>query len=257
VKGDRRLLGPQTLVLQRLIAPLRRPGPFVVLRCGSLWGLSQFQLRFLSKLPMYKLISSKKGGLLYIPKFYNKEQSDYYLDYIRIFQNPNKIEQKIKGRLFPLHRKILYYGEKDYSYSGLTHKATGKIPKEFMRVLADIKHNNNITKLIKTKNIDFLNTVLINYYENENNSLAWHSDDEPELGPDNEKNILVVSLSLGDSREFAIRSKDNKISSKVLLENGDLVIMYGNFQKEFEHSIPKAKNKKKLRVNLTYRNILK
>lgn len=203
---------------------------------------------------MYKIMSSPKGGLLYIPSFYSKEQSNYLFDYFKIFQNPDKIQQKIKGKLFPIPRKILYYGEKDYSYSNITHKATGVLPKEFLHILKDVNKNTYIIKLLKKENIENINSCLINYYDNENNSLNWHSDDEQELGP-SDNNKIIISLSLGDSRDFNIRSKDENLYSRITLNSGDLVIMYGNFQEMFEHSIPKSKTFKKLRINLTYRII--
>lgn len=205
---------------------------------------------------MQKILSTKKGGLLYIPNFYTQEQANYILDYIKIFQNPDKINQKVKGKLLPIPRKILYYGEKDYSYSNVTHKATGQLPKEFKKVLSDISSRFSKIKLIRDENFEKMNSCLINYYENENSSVAWHSDDEKELGPDNEKNILILSLSLGDKRDFKIRHKEKGIDFRIELDNGDLVVMYGNFQHEYEHCVPKAKCKKNLRVNLTYRVIL-
>lgn len=205
---------------------------------------------------MYKILATKKGGLLYLPNFYSEDQANYILDHLKIFQNPEKIHQKVKGKLFPMPRKVLYYGEKDYSYSGITHVATGKLPSDFRKILENMKNDGRVTKLIKAKNIDSLNSVLINYYDNENNYLSWHSDDEPELGPDNEKNILIVSLSLGSSRTLCLKGKGLGLKSQIELQNGDLVVMYGDFQHNFEHSVPKAKCKKDLRINLTYRMIL-
>lgn len=200
---------------------------------------------------MYKILSTKKGGLLYIPNFYSKEQADYILDYIKVFKNPNEISQKVKGSLLPFPRKLLYYGEKNYSYAGITHKATGKLSSDLMKPLNDLKSKD----LIKSTTIDCMNSCLVNYYNDENAYIHWHSDDEPELGPDNDKNIIIISLSLGDSRTFYLKSKDGKLDSKIELGNGDMVIMYGDFQKNFEHSISKGKTKKNLRINLTYRII--
>lgn len=203
---------------------------------------------------MYKILSTAKGGLLYLPKFYSKPQADYLLDYIKVFKNPNKISQKIKGKLLPLPRKLLYYGEEDYSYAGITHKATGPLPPELLTPLSDLKKHNN-QKLYSYIKAEDINSCLINYYENENDHIHWHSDDEKELGPSSIDNITVVSLSLGDSRDFCLKSKDDKINFKLEVQTGDLIIMYGDFQKNFLHRVPKAKSKKDLRINLTYRII--
>lgn len=48
-----------------------------------------------------------------------------------------------------------------------------------------------------------VNGVLLNYYRDGQDSMGWHSDDEPELRRD----PLVASLSLGGSRRFDLRRK--------------------------------------------------
>ena len=58
--------------------------------------------------------------------------------------------------------------------------------------LLEIK--KEIEKVSKT----VFNSVLINYYRNGNDRVAWHSDDEKELG----KNPVIGSISLGAERNF-------------------------------------------------------
>ena len=47
------------------------------------------------------------------------------------------------------------------------------------------------------------NSVLLNYYRDGNDSVAWHSDKEDILG----RNPVIASVSLGQVRSFDIRNK--------------------------------------------------
>lgn len=108
---------------------------------------------------------------------------------------------------------------------------------------------NSIEKLINCK----FNYVLINYYRNGNDYIAWHSDKEaiPKC-----RNI-VGSISLGGPRKFCFRHnqwKKKKIEKKeFLLPSGCLIIMKDDTQKEWKHSVPKSKKPQKPRINLTFR----
>lgn len=96
------------------------------------------------------------------------------------------------------------------------------------------------------------NSVLLNYYRDGNDSVAWHSDDETELG----KRPNIASLSLGQGRNFEFRHKtDHQRKYSLHLENGSLLIMKGDLQHHWEHRIPKMTTKAAERVNLTFRTI--
>ena len=93
------------------------------------------------------------------------------------------------------------------------------------------------------------NGVLVNLYENGLDSIGSHSDDEKYLDP-----IGVVCISWGESRIFRIRNKKTKeIIADIPTESGKIIIMGGDFQKEFTHEIPCEKNKKNPRVSFTFR----
>ena len=79
--------------------------------------------------------------------------------------------------------------------------------------------------------------------------MGWHSDNEKEI--DHEK--CIASLSLGIQRDFSIRHINNIDKKIISLNDGDLLIMQPEFQKNWHHSIPKRKKVKKSRINLTFR----
>lgn len=96
------------------------------------------------------------------------------------------------------------------------------------------------------------NSVLLNYYRDGNDSVAWHADDEPELGAD----PVIASVNFGQVRRFDIRHKQNHQQKySVELEHGSLLVMKGNLQHNWEHRVAKSTLPMKARVNLTFRVI--
>ena len=96
------------------------------------------------------------------------------------------------------------------------------------------------------------NTVLLNLYRHERDSVAWHSDDEAELG----HNPVIASVSFGAERLFRLRHKARQQPHvDLLLPPGSLLLMGGETQHHWQHCIPKMKQPHRLRLNLTYRLI--
>jgi alkylated DNA repair dioxygenase AlkB len=96
------------------------------------------------------------------------------------------------------------------------------------------------------------NSVLLNYYRDGNDSVAWHSDNEDELG----KHPVVASVSFGQVRSFDIRKKkDHAQKYSIKLEDGSYLLMKGDLQENWEHRVAKSTKPMKERVNLTFRVI--
>lgn len=97
------------------------------------------------------------------------------------------------------------------------------------------------------------NGILINKYENGEEYIGKHSDDERGLQP----NCGVIAMSFGAVRKFRIRNKfTGKIVLDVPTESNKIIQMVGNFQKEFTHEIPVEKKVKECRYSLTFRRHL-
>lgn len=98
------------------------------------------------------------------------------------------------------------------------------------------------------------NSVLINYYRNGDDSVAWHADDEAELGD----TPLIASVSLGAQRIFELKQKHQLPAKKfqLALRHGSLLIMGGTMQQDWLHQLPKVKGLQEPRINLTFRNII-
>jgi len=94
------------------------------------------------------------------------------------------------------------------------------------------------------------NSVLLNRYRDGKDSMGWHSDDEPELG----HAPLIASLSLGETRRFLLRRRDDHhCKVEYLLGHGDLLVMTGSTQRHCQHALPKMARAADERINLTFR----
>ena len=99
---------------------------------------------------------------------------------------------------------------------------------------------------------EIFNSVLLNLYRNGNDSMGWHSDDEPELG----KDPIIGSVNFGQERRFDLRlKKDHQQKHHIVLENGSLLVMKGNLQHHWQHQVAKSAKPMQPRINLTFRKI--
>lgn len=97
------------------------------------------------------------------------------------------------------------------------------------------------------------NSVLANLYRDGNDSMGWHSDDEPELGPA----PVIASMSLGGQRRFRLRHLGDKRRTLSLdLPHNSLLIMPAGVQSEWQHQLPKTRRPVAPRVNLTFRRLV-
>lgn len=152
---------------------------------------------------------------------------------------------KIFGKEFSQPRKVAWYSEPDvsYTYSGIELTSPG-IP----------EYLSELQKIVEKLSAQKFNSILINLYRDGSDYMGWHSDDESELGV----NPVISSLSLGESRDFIFRNKDDhKQKIKLTLNDGDLLIMKGSLQHNWQHALPKRLKVNKERLNLTFRKILK
>lgn len=137
-------------------------------------------------------------------------------------------------------RLTAWHGEAAYTYSGLT-----LAPLPFTPLQLDIK------AAVEQATGRRFNSVLLNYYRNERDSMGMHSDDEPELGPE----PAIASVSFGATRSFILKHKATKRTVKLDLTSGSLLLMAGKTQANWLHGIHKQTRASGPRVNLTFRNI--
>lgn len=141
-------------------------------------------------------------------------------------------------------RLLAWHGDAGaaYTYSGVRHEPLAWTP-----LLASIRQS-----VQAATGLDF-NSVLLNLYRDERDSMGMHADDEPELGPE----PAIASLSLGEERTLVLRHRrDRSVRSwRLPLPSGSLLLMQGATQANWHHGVPKRTAPCGPRVNLTFRRV--
>ena len=149
----------------------------------------------------------------------------------------------IFGKKIITKRKTAWYGEKPFAY---TYSHTTKIALPWTETLNEIK--NKVEKISNEK----FNSCLLNLYHDGNEGMGWHSDDEKMIVPKS----AIASVSFGATRKFVFKHKKEKTQVPIMLENGSLLVMKGETQIDWLHSLPKSLKIKTPRINLTFRTIV-
>lgn len=157
------------------------------------------------------------------------------------------------GKTVYQQRDIRFFSDtsEGYRYSG---KLSKSLPME--------DGMREITSSINSLLDCTFNGILFNRYNNGEEYIGAHSDSETGLS-----NGIVACISYGATRTFRIRMKEQvectvdpdyagkgKIYCDIPVENGDLLVMDGNFQKYFTHEIPVQKKVTEPRLSLTFRD---
>jgi len=215
------------------------------------------------------IIKVPNGELFYSESFFNKKISDRSIEYFLEndsfdwknvnwrnfdkeklsqvkFRNINWNHNKLKmyGKEIFLPRYSAWYGDfdKSYTYSGLTLQ-----PNNWNKGLLFIK--NQIESVANFK----FNSVLLNWYRDGKDYINWHTDAEKELGI----NPIIGSVNFGQTRRFIIRRiDDHSVKFEMPLKHGTLLLMFGELQHFWQHSVPKESKVLESRINLTFRNII-
>lgn len=193
-------------------------------------------------MPYSQNLAPADGELYLIKQFYQPATADALFQQLiteLVWQEESIF---IFGRWVKVPRLMCWYGDSQafYQYSHVVHQPLPWIP-VLKNIQQTIEHASGYT----------FNSVLGNLYRNGNDSMGCHADDEKELG----KNPVIASLSLGDSRVLKFKHPQRKINLDVPLEHGDLLIMAGALQHHWQHSVPKTRQQKSARINLTFRTI--
>ncbi|ALF59787.1 alpha-ketoglutarate-dependent dioxygenase AlkB family protein [Psychrobacter urativorans] len=152
------------------------------------------------------------------------------------------------GKTHTTTRQIVWMGDEgiDYRYAGHVRQT---IP--WTNTILSIKQH--VEQQLSDIGIEAsFNSCLLNYYPSGDDGMGYHADDEPELGAQ----PLIASLSLGATRKFVFKHKKTQDKVALNLESGQLIVMRGDTQTFWKHSIPKTKKVTEGRISLTFRRIL-
>jgi len=176
------------------------------------------------------------GNLVYVPGFYSPEDAEEL----------SNLGTDINWEDHGSPRLVAWVGDFEYSYSRITHKAA-----PWTSTLQAIREK--VEKSVFGYSNGQYQGVLLNLYRDENDSVAYHADNEPMICQD----TTIASVSFGAARSFRLKyigpDRPKPKNTKITLENGSLLLMSGAIQKFWLHSIPKSKVPVGPRINLTFR----
>lgn len=191
-----------------------------------------------------------KGNLLpqdgvarYFGPVLGKDSADGFLDLLLKNIPWKNDEAIIFGKHIVTKRKVAWFGDSDYAYS---YSNTTKTALPWTTELSELK------VLVESVSKHRYNSCLLNLYNSGEEGMAWHSDDEKALG----KNSAIASLSFGAERKFSFKHKKSKETVSLILEHGSLLLMMGETQTHWLHSLPKIRSADSPRINLTFRTMI-
>ena len=151
------------------------------------------------------------------------------------------------GKTHVTTRQIVWMGDSDasYQYSGHTRQAIAWTDSVF-----HVKHHVE-QQLLKIGIHANFNSCLLNYYPSGDEGMGYHSDDEKELG----HQPIIASLSMGATRKFVFKHKKTQDKIELYLESGQLIVMHGDTQNFWKHTITKTKTVDEGRISLTFRQM--
>lgn len=180
------------------------------------------------------------GEVTYLPGYFSAPEADVLFTKLSSCLDWSQEIAFVFGRQVPLPRLTAWYGPTSYAYSGVMHPA-----RPFSPVI------QHVAKSIEKVAGDF-DCVLANLYRNGRDSVSWHSDNE-ELWGDRP---TIVSVSFGAARSFRMRHRSSGEDIRVELSHGSVLVMRGETQQAWLHSIPKTDRAIESRINLTFRRLV-
>lgn len=179
------------------------------------------------------------------PYAFNGVESEYYLKKLISKIKWKQDYLRLAGKCIAVPRLQCWMGDPQahYAYSGIQLQ-----PEPWQELVLAIR-----ARISGLTGHEF-NSVLLNYYRDGRDSVAWHADDEKELGPE----PVIASVSFGAERVFQLKHKhlSEAPRHRFKLHNGSILVMGKTIQNNWLHQIPKTKLKIGPRINLTFRTIL-
>lgn len=183
----------------------------------------------------------------YSHEFFERSESDRLLAALITEVPWSQDSIKMFGKSVLQPRLTCWMGDygASYKYSGLLMQ-----PRSWSPIVNQIK-----VRVEEMLDLSF-NSALLNYYRDGMDSMGWHRDNEKELG----HQPIIASVSFGAERSFEFRRyKAKGDKTRLQLGHGSVLVMGGDLQEFWEHSLPKAAKLKSAnlgpRVNITFRKV--
>lgn len=144
---------------------------------------------------------------------------------------------KMMGKVMEVKRYFQSYG-RNYYFSGMDHNPVELTP----------FHRRLIEFVSGREGIEY-NSVLVNWYDGGDDYIGPHKDNVKR----HVQGSPIYSFSFGEKRDFVIKHDVTGERHVISLKDNTLLIMGGNLQAHYKHSVPVRKRANGRRVNMTVR----
>lgn len=108
-----------------------------------------------------------------------------------------------------------------------------------------------VRRLLAERYAEPFDSIGFNLYRDGNDSVAWHGDRHRHVVT----NPVIAIVSLGAPRPLRLRPRGGGASLSWNLGNGDLFVMGGACQHDWEHTVPKVRITHGPRMSVTFRSV--
>jgi alkylated DNA repair dioxygenase AlkB len=109
---------------------------------------------------------------------------------------------------------------------------------------------SEMRELLSLRYAEAFDSIGFNLYRDGRDSVAWHGDRHRHVVVD----PIVAIVSVGSPRPLRLRPRGGGASQSWDLGDGDLFVMGGACQHEWEHAVPKVRHAGP-RLSITFRNV--
>ena len=178
----------------------------------------------------------------YFPNYFDcKDLKDKILQNIELNRDEIEIGRGEKKVIRKEQRLTKWLSNND----NLTFEYSGKVmePQSIPDFINPI-----INKIYKDFGIIF-DGILVNYYPNSKAQMGYHSDPQDDKWSDD-----FIVLNIGQTRKFIFREIDNKYKkTDFIFSEGDIIYMFDDCQKRYEHSVRKSSADDADRISLVFK----
>ena len=178
--------------------------------------------------------------------------TDHGFRQLMISRPEERGELKIAGKVIPVPRYQKAY-LKDYHFTGMNHHAEPAVIPEVQELLDFANRQRHLwfEEGEAKEELPKFNSALINWYLGSDQYIGFHSDQTTHLEPGSP----IFCASFGAPRTFILSDKF-KFTRKFLemeTRHGSYVVMCGDTQDHFAHSVPKSRVPVGPRISVTFR----
>ena len=186
---------------------------------------------------------------IYKRKVYTEKESKEIFRKIERLYNDTYNKEHQPSDKYGRNRRSMYYGDVDYAYGqgrAAVLRPKAPLPPEIQKVIRETEAQLGYPE-------GYFDMILINEYQDGNQKIAFHTDNEANLNNEGRINPTVVTLSFGETRTMKLEKMGSKQITDIVVEDGTALTMGKDSQLRYKHGLQPEMAKGK-RFSITLRH---